>query len=73
MAMSNTRMGDAMAAAVQAAGVSGTTPITNTQLNTIWENVAAAMITEFSGHASVSPGSFSNSGGAVAGIGGPVS
>ena len=77
MALNKDRWGLARAAAVQAGAVEANVQpgaeITTTQLETIWKKVSEADIAEFSGHSQVAPGTFSNSGGAVTGTGGPVS
>lgn len=70
MALDPTRMGDAMATAVDAVGIVAGTPVTDAQRKAIWEGVATAIIAEFTANAMVNPGSFTTpTGGPVTGEG----
>lgn len=63
--------GAAIRTAVQTVPVSTNTPIDNATLDLIWEKIAEEL-TDGLGTADVAPGSFSNGGGPVGGVGGPV-
>lgn len=53
MALDKDRLGDAIAAAVQAQGITAGTPISTGQLQTMWRAIAKEIIDEFTGHAVV--------------------
>lgn len=56
-----------------AANVVPGTPITSAQQEAIWQAIINAMFQHDASNAVVAPGTFSNGGGAVAGLGGPIS
>lgn len=66
-----TAWGAAIRAAIQQVPVSTTVPIDNATLDLIWEKIAEEL-TDGLNVADVAPGSFSNGGGPVGGVGGPV-
>lgn len=78
MALDKDRWGTNVAAAIKAIGVTAGTPVTDTQLQNLWKAIKEQDKTEINTNAdidlasndiSVLPGSFSNTGGPVAGLG----
>jgi len=53
MPLNGTTMGDDVAAAVQAVGITAGTPITNNQLKSVWEAACGAMVTHIKSDAVV--------------------
>lgn len=68
---SDTTWGTNIANAIKALNVQAGTPVTDAQLQQLWAAVKAEDKTQL-GKADVAPGSFSNGGGPVGGVGGPV-
>ena len=72
MSLNNDRWGQAVADAIQSAGITDSSPITVGQLAVVWKAIKAQDITEL-GNADVASGSFANTAGAVTGTGGGIS